>query len=189
MRNCRTACEWLTPDDRMRQEIRLKRKFSLQFDPAPRAGEPMVSRRVPDYFLVSIHTCFGDERVGVRMALDCIFAFEEGQQLTESGIGSDWLVPLFSPADVCKKVSRRVWSVPRHWYCGSVVAAVSIEATRGKRSAGEGRDDNRDIGLGLGKTWDELSVGVYRMTWNERKRSSNDSQLKREETVPRAGER
>lgn len=25
---------------------------SLQFDPAPRAGEPMVSRRVPDYFLV-----------------------------------------------------------------------------------------------------------------------------------------
>jgi hypothetical protein len=29
---------------------------SLQFDPAPRAGEPMVSRRVPDYFLVSF--CF-----------------------------------------------------------------------------------------------------------------------------------
>jgi serine/threonine-protein phosphatase 2A catalytic subunit len=26
---------------------------SLQFDPAPRAGEPLVSRRVPDYFLVS----------------------------------------------------------------------------------------------------------------------------------------
>ncbi|KDN48596.1 Serine/threonine-protein phosphatase PP2A catalytic subunit, partial [Rhizoctonia solani AG-8 WAC10335] len=26
----------------------------LQFDPAPRAGEPLVSRRVPDYFLVSI---------------------------------------------------------------------------------------------------------------------------------------
>ena len=25
---------------------------SLQFDPAPRAGEPLVSRRVPDYFLV-----------------------------------------------------------------------------------------------------------------------------------------
>ncbi|CAE7198751.1 unnamed protein product [Rhizoctonia solani] len=25
----------------------------LQFDPAPRAGEPLVSRRVPDYFLVS----------------------------------------------------------------------------------------------------------------------------------------
>ena len=104
MRNCRTACEWLTPDDRMRQEIRLKRKFSLQFDPAPRAGEPMVSRRVPDYFLVSIHTCFGDERVGVRMALDCIFAFEEGQQLTESGIGSDWLVPLFS----CRRLQKSV---------------------------------------------------------------------------------
>jgi hypothetical protein len=27
---------------------------SLQFDPAPRAGEPLVSRRVPDYFLVSL---------------------------------------------------------------------------------------------------------------------------------------
>lgn len=27
---------------------------SLQFDPAPRAGEPLVSRRVPDYFLVSV---------------------------------------------------------------------------------------------------------------------------------------
>lgn len=27
---------------------------SLQFDPAPRAGEPLVSRRVPDYFLVSM---------------------------------------------------------------------------------------------------------------------------------------
>lgn len=26
---------------------------SLQFDPAPRAGEPLVTRRVPDYFLVS----------------------------------------------------------------------------------------------------------------------------------------
>lgn len=24
---------------------------SLQFDPSPRAGEPMVSRRTPDYFL------------------------------------------------------------------------------------------------------------------------------------------
>jgi len=24
---------------------------SLQFDPCPRAGEPMVSRRTPDYFL------------------------------------------------------------------------------------------------------------------------------------------
>lgn len=33
---------------------------SLQFDPAPRAGEPLVSRRVPDYFLVSYHCihCF-----------------------------------------------------------------------------------------------------------------------------------
>ena len=31
-------------------------RTSLQFDPAPRAGEPLVSRRVPDYFLVrSIH--------------------------------------------------------------------------------------------------------------------------------------
>jgi hypothetical protein len=26
---------------------------SLQFDPAPRAGEPLVTRRAPDYFLVS----------------------------------------------------------------------------------------------------------------------------------------
>lgn len=25
--------------------------ISLQFDPCPRAGEPMVSRRTPDYFL------------------------------------------------------------------------------------------------------------------------------------------
>jgi serine/threonine-protein phosphatase 2A catalytic subunit len=31
------------------------RVCSLQFDPAPRAGEPLVSRRVPDYFLVSAH--------------------------------------------------------------------------------------------------------------------------------------
>lgn len=30
------------------------RTGSLQFDPAPRAGEPLVSRRVPDYFLVSV---------------------------------------------------------------------------------------------------------------------------------------
>jgi hypothetical protein len=29
---------------------------SLQFDPAPRAGEPLVSRRVPDYFLVVLST-------------------------------------------------------------------------------------------------------------------------------------
>lgn len=29
------------------------RSYSLQFDPAPRAGEPLVSRRVPDYFIVS----------------------------------------------------------------------------------------------------------------------------------------
>jgi hypothetical protein len=29
------------------------RDRSLQFDPAPRAGEPLVSRRVPDYFLVN----------------------------------------------------------------------------------------------------------------------------------------
>jgi serine/threonine-protein phosphatase 2A catalytic subunit len=26
-------------------------RLSLQFDPCPRAGEPMVSRRTPDYFL------------------------------------------------------------------------------------------------------------------------------------------
>lgn len=25
--------------------------FSLQFDPAPRRGEPHVTRRTPDYFL------------------------------------------------------------------------------------------------------------------------------------------
>jgi hypothetical protein len=31
---------------------------SLQFDPAPRAGEPLVSRRVPDYFLVSSWRAF-----------------------------------------------------------------------------------------------------------------------------------
>lgn len=31
-----------------------KLERSLQFDPAPRAGEPLVSRRVPDYFLVSV---------------------------------------------------------------------------------------------------------------------------------------
>jgi serine/threonine-protein phosphatase 2A catalytic subunit len=29
--------------------------ISLQFDPAPRAGEPLVTRRVPDYFLVGFH--------------------------------------------------------------------------------------------------------------------------------------
>ncbi|KXN92964.1 Serine/threonine-protein phosphatase PP2A catalytic subunit [Leucoagaricus sp. SymC.cos] len=35
-------------------EIDEKLSYSfLQFDPAPRAGEPLVSRRVPDYFLVS----------------------------------------------------------------------------------------------------------------------------------------
>jgi hypothetical protein len=31
---------------------RIHRDRSLQFDPAPRTGEPLVSRRVPDYFLV-----------------------------------------------------------------------------------------------------------------------------------------
>lgn len=30
---------------------RLLTRDSLQFDPCPRAGEPMVSRRTPDYFL------------------------------------------------------------------------------------------------------------------------------------------
>ncbi|KAJ3563414.1 hypothetical protein NP233_g8958 [Leucocoprinus birnbaumii] len=36
-------------------EIDEKLSYSfLQFDPAPRAGEPLVSRRVPDYFLLSI---------------------------------------------------------------------------------------------------------------------------------------
>jgi hypothetical protein len=29
----------------------LTQNYSLQFDPCPRAGEPMVSRRTPDYFL------------------------------------------------------------------------------------------------------------------------------------------
>jgi len=33
------------------------RDRSLQFDPAPRAGEPLVSRRVPDYFLVNFPFC------------------------------------------------------------------------------------------------------------------------------------
>ena len=32
--------------------------ISLQFDPAPRAGEPLVSRRVPDYFLVRLCSSF-----------------------------------------------------------------------------------------------------------------------------------
>ena len=56
-------------------EIRLTLwRRSLQFDPAPRAGEPLVSRRVPDYFLVSccfiaytlfdllIFSCYSDEK-------------------------------------------------------------------------------------------------------------------------------
>ena len=60
MRSFRTACEWSKADAQMRRQVRLKRKFSLQFDPAPRAGEPMVSRRVPDYFLVSIDPHFED---------------------------------------------------------------------------------------------------------------------------------
>ena len=25
--------------------------YSLQFDPAPRRGEPLVTRRIPDYFM------------------------------------------------------------------------------------------------------------------------------------------
>jgi hypothetical protein len=33
-------------------EVLTRSFLSLQFDPAPRAGEPLVSRRVPDYFLV-----------------------------------------------------------------------------------------------------------------------------------------
>lgn len=40
-------------------------RASLQFDPAPRAGEPLVSRRVPDYFLVSVGGC----RVGRVLTL------------------------------------------------------------------------------------------------------------------------
>lgn len=36
------------------------RTQSLQFDPAPRAGEPLVSRRVPDYFLVRASSPQGD---------------------------------------------------------------------------------------------------------------------------------
>lgn len=42
---------------------------SLQFDPAPRAGEPMVSRRVPDYFLVS----------DVALNLSLFFTFQRGE--------------------------------------------------------------------------------------------------------------
>ena len=37
---------------------RIHRGRSLQFDPAPRAGEPLVSRRAPDYFLVKFHLIF-----------------------------------------------------------------------------------------------------------------------------------
>lgn len=32
--------------------------FSLQFDPSPRAGEPSVTRRTPDYFLVGSNTVY-----------------------------------------------------------------------------------------------------------------------------------
>ena len=40
-------------------EIDEKLSYSfLQFDPAPRVGDPLVSRRVPDYFLVSITHIF-----------------------------------------------------------------------------------------------------------------------------------
>ncbi len=31
--------------------INMNISFSLQFDPAPRRGEPHVTRRTPDYFL------------------------------------------------------------------------------------------------------------------------------------------
>lgn len=38
------------PKANERKDEHLKYTF-LQFDPCPRAGEPMVSRRTPDYFL------------------------------------------------------------------------------------------------------------------------------------------
>ena len=38
-------------------------RHSLQFDPAPRAGEPLVSRRVPDYFLVSYCLAYSSLRL------------------------------------------------------------------------------------------------------------------------------
>jgi hypothetical protein len=71
------------------EKSELKRKFSLQFDPAPRAGEPMVSRRVPDYFLVSRGPCFLLSARGTRKAWNCIQRGD--RQLTEDDPGSDWL--------------------------------------------------------------------------------------------------
>ena len=44
--------------------------YSLQFDPAPRAGEPLVSRRVPDYFLVSGHIARRRRRLVFAQDLD-----------------------------------------------------------------------------------------------------------------------
>lgn len=43
---------------------------SLQFDPAPRAGEPLVSRRVPDYFLVRI-----DSHLFTSLDSDAVLSF------------------------------------------------------------------------------------------------------------------
>jgi hypothetical protein len=51
MKNYHTACA-LASNSSVPLGI-LTYVCSLQFDPAPRAGEPLVSRRVPDYFLVS----------------------------------------------------------------------------------------------------------------------------------------
>ena len=55
MRDYLTACKCPSKHTHRIHQTHL-RHFSLQFDPAPRAGEPLVSRRVPDYFLVRIYS-------------------------------------------------------------------------------------------------------------------------------------
>lgn len=59
MKNYHTACAFSPPPRSLFALQLITPPCSLQFDPAPRAGEPLVSRRVPDYFLVCT-VCLGD---------------------------------------------------------------------------------------------------------------------------------
>jgi len=93
----------------------------LQFDPAPRAGEPLVSRRVPDYFV----------RVPLRRA-----------RLTPRS--SESMLPPVARS-ICHALQRCANGVQESaWRLGvhveGAVAAAAEDAAKGQIDEGEGSD-------------------------------------------------
>lgn len=86
--------------------------LSLQFDPAPRAGEPLVSRRVPDYFLVSLFT-FDHRHISIylpsriRITLGSYISWVYERVLTTDYFYSN--KSLYSHIHVQSLLSSRTW--------------------------------------------------------------------------------